>query len=546
MARHRARKQRISWLTAVLLIGAVVALGATAAALVRNPAPPADPVASIEETPPAASCATLRVVTASSFEPVLTDLQPALASGEGCVHLEVATADGRTAEEVAVNTAAHVWIPDDNAWAGVTRTIQLDPDAPGAGTVVATSPIYLVTDSVTAARLGEAGGGWLDLAELLTTVPQVRLVVRDPAGSGDGLLGVGGVGEAVWIAEGMDASAEVLMTAFPAIRTVADHALPTEEGEVGLVAEYALATTLANADDKTLLAGTDHSVRMRYTWLPTANAADDPDVAAAMDRLLGVLTGDESADARAAAGLRGPAAEPLPAAAVEFPALEAAPFDVLGTHHVDHVFSTWYADDRRSDVLLVIDISGSMAAQAPGSTAAVIDVVRDGMLTLVELLPDDSQVALWQFGAQLDPPRDYVELLPRAALGSAHRQAFEEAAESMVAIRTGTGLYDTTLAAYLEGQDSYRVGTPNHVIVFTDGRNEDRPGSITVEELAAELEAANDPARPVQLTVITFGEDTDAELLAVGLEPVQSYIAQIATAQEVRAVFIHLAAGGRH
>ena len=36
----------------------------------------------------------------------------------------------------------------------------------------------------------------LILAGLLTTDTRTRLVVRDPAGSGDGLVGVGAVGEA--------------------------------------------------------------------------------------------------------------------------------------------------------------------------------------------------------------------------------------------------------------------------------------------------------------------------------------------------------------
>jgi hypothetical protein len=82
--------------------------------------------------------------------------------------------------------------------------------------------------------------------------------------------------------------------------------------------------------------------------------------------------------------------------------------------------------------------------------------------------------------------------------------------------------------------------------VFTDGRNEDRPGSITIEQLAADLVDATDPARPVQLTIITFGDDTDAELLESALDETGAYIAHITNAEQVHAVFIHQAAGGRH
>lgn len=552
MARHRAPRRR-SWLAGAVLGAAGLAVSATTVAVLRDTDLPADPPPDDVEAMVVNWCTTLRVVTASSFEPVLADLAALLNSGEHCVRLEVATADGRGAEELVAEVDAHVWIPDDTAWTGVTRTVDLDPDAPGAGAVVATSPIFIVTDGATADRLNQAGAGWRGLADLLTTGSDARLVVREPAGWGDGLVAVGAVGEAVWLEEGMDASAEALMTAFPSIRTVSAHALPVEDGEIGLVPEYALTAVLTGEDETaaavreaTLLAGNDYSAVLRYSWLPTPNASADPDVVIAMDRLLAVLTGDESADARAAAGLRGPDAAPLDGAPVELPALSAAPFDVLGTHHVEHIFATWYTDDRKSDMLLVIDISGSMAAPAEGSDTPLIDLVREGMLSLAELLPDESELALWQFGSQLDPPRDYVELLPRAELRPSHREALDDAADSMVAITTGTGLYDTALAAYLDARDNYREGVPSHVIVFTDGRNEDRPGSITEQQLTDELAAARDPARPVQLTIITLGDDTDVELLESALEPAESYIAQIATAQDVRAVFIHLAAGGRH
>lgn len=554
MARHRARKKRLIWVVAAALAVAGIAIAATAVALLRDPEPPpqtesAEPAEPVEVN----VCTTLQIVTATSFAPVLTQLAPLLAEGSDCVRLNVEAADGQAAEVLVSESGADVWIPDDGAWAGVARTAELDPEAAGAGTVVATSPIHMVTDQTTAARLNQAGGGWLDLANLLTTDTGMRLVVRDPAGSGDGLIAVGAVGEAVWIDAGMDASAEALMTAFPSTLTVKEHALPEKEGDVGLVAEYALPAMLASEGaaaatirSATLLAGSDHSALLRYTWLPTATGTADHDTIAAMDRLLDVLTGEDSAAALAVAGLRDPDGQPLDQGAAEFPALDAPPFDVLGAHQVDHVFATWYAEERTSDVLLVIDVSGSMALPPAGSDTPLIDLVREGMLSLAEVLPDDSSLALWQFGAQLDPPRDYVELLPRSGLDAAHRAALQDAADAMVATETGTGLYDTTLAAYLDGRDSYRDGIPSHVVVFTDGRNEDRPGSITIEQLAGELVAESDPARPVQLTIITFGDDTDAELLESALDETDTYIAHITSAQDVHAVFIHQAAGGRH
>ena len=61
---------------------------------------------------------------------------------------------------------------------------------------------------------------------------RVRLVAHDPGGSGDGLLALGAVGEAVWLADGMDASADALAVAFPRTRIVAadTQALPGPAG----------------------------------------------------------------------------------------------------------------------------------------------------------------------------------------------------------------------------------------------------------------------------------------------------------------------------
>jgi hypothetical protein len=334
---------------------------------------------------------------------------------------------------------------------------------------------------------------------------------------------------------------------------VPDHALPGEDGEVGLVAEYALIPLLADDSDvasrrvreSTVLAATDYTALMRYTWLPTAQAIADPAAREPMERLLSALTGPEVDDALAAAGLRRPDIT-VPPGVSGLPGVEAPAFDVLGRHQVDHVFATWYAADRRADLLLVVDVSGSMAEPAEGSTRALIGLVRDGMLTLARLLPDDSELSVWAFGSLLDPPRDYQVLLPRAPLDAGQRQRLGDAAAALTARQTGTGLYDTILAAYLAARDGYRDGIANQVVVFTDGHNQDDPGSISAAQLSQQLSAAADPQRPVQLTVITFGSKPEAQVLEGALEPVEGYVDPLTRADEVRSVFIHVAAGGVH
>jgi hypothetical protein len=117
---------------------------------------------------------------------------------------------------------------------------------------------------------------------------------------------------------------------------------------------------------------------------------------------------------------------------------------------------------------------------------------------------------------------------------------------TLAAQDTGTGLYDTLLAAYVAARDGYRPGVPDHVVLFTDGHNQDDPGSITVEQLGQQLASAQDPARPVHLTVATFGEEPEAELIAAAVKPIGGYVDPLETADDVRAMFVHVAAGGEH
>jgi hypothetical protein len=551
MGRHRvSRHLHIGWLVpllAIVLVGGGTAVAKLSASRDASPPPPARPAACPDR---------LTVVAASSFVPVLTALAPSLADGPNCAVLDVAAADGRAAAAEVARRNADVWIPDDAAWGGTQGMAELAAaPAAGAGTVLATSPFYLVADADTARRVTAEGGGWLTLNTLLSRPgeqPPVTLALPDPAGSGDGMLAAGAVGEAVWIANGMDASAESLLKAMAVTRTVTgvEPALPRSPGEVGVLAEHALLPMLragGPAAGYRVLAPTDHTALLRYSWFPTAAAVTDPATAGPLGRLLDSLTSDTATPALAAAGLRrpgatGPPGDPVP----QLPPVTAPPYDVLLPHHVDHVFTTWYPADRRNDVLVAVDVSGSMNARAPGSDRRLIDVVKDGFADMGRVLPDDSQLGLWEFGVKLSPTSDHQVLLPSSALTPAHRDELGAAVSRLRARTAGTGLHDTILAAYLAARDQYREGVPDHVVVFTDGRNESDPGSLTLEQLTQRLVEAQDPARPVRLTVVAFGNQPDVPPLKQALLPVKGYVGQVTTAEGVTRAFMHTAAGGLH
>ena len=87
----------------------------------------------------------------------------------------------------------------------------------------------------------------------------------------------------------------------------------------------------------------------------------------------------------------------------------------------------------------------------------------------------------------------------------------------------------------------------NHVFVFTDGRNEDDPGSISIGQLGERIKAVQDPKRPVALSIVAFGDATkEVGALKKALEPVDADVEALTSATGVSAVFVHVAAGGPH
>ena len=76
----------------------------------------------------------------------------------------------------------------------------------------------------------------------------------------------------------------------------------------------------------------------------------------------------------------------------------------------------------------------------------------------------------------------------------------------------GTGLYDTTLAAFRVASAHYAYGRLNAVLIVTDGRNEDA-GSISLNALLATLKRDFDGVRPVRIITVAYGADADTATL---------------------------------
>jgi hypothetical protein len=548
-ARPVAPRRRRLELLAVL---AVVAL-ATAAIVAWRTGDSARGNANSSLTGPAGSARPtdcpnrIQAVTATSFAPVLRQVAQGLASGRACDDVQIVVADGQRAAGVVAATAADVWIPDDASWRNLPNRARF---APGGGVPIATSPMYLVMDAGTAARLPAAARTWRGLATALAAQGSTRLVMRNPATSGDGMVPGGALTYAVIEASGPLISAYDLMRAWQAGTTAGDGgpALPAKPGDVGLVPEYSLLRS-GRVGDYTVVAPSDATALMRFTWNPTVSGTADPRRSAALSRLRAALTGKAGSAALQAFDLRAgnwPAAEPDAAVAAHLPQVTAPPMEVTVEHAMWHALTTWNPEQRTANVLVVVDVSGSMGdvvRGANGTGTPLIDLVRQGVGQVTTLLPATARVGLWQFGSQLAPPQDYQPLVATGPLTRSQRARLAAATAGLAARHTGTGLYDTVLAAYRYQQAHFQPQVPNEIVLFTDGVNEDDPASISLAQLQAALGAA-DHGRPVQIGIVAFGKRLPTDALAGALAPVGGQVDPLTDAGEVVAAFVHAVSGG--
>jgi Mg-chelatase subunit ChlD len=170
-----------------------------------------------------------------------------------------------------------------------------------------------------------------------------------------------------------------------------------------------------------------------------------------------------------------------------------------------------------SSILAVIDASGSMDFSAGDRTR--MELLAEAARLGLDFLPGHARVGLWTFSIDMGGPgRDWRVLEPTHRLdklqfGRTQRFALRARADELVELTGGgTGLYDTTLAAYRQALRDYRKSYSNAVVLMTDGANDD-PGSISEERLLAQLKRLRNPKRPVRIVAIGISDDADLPAL---------------------------------
>lgn len=544
--RHRSPAARNRTLIVVAVVVALVAAAGVITWLVRSrssaepaPAGPAAVTASPTGSPFGGAASSAPVSTPVSAgarcpdEPltvaVTPDLAPTLTAFAGPQDLTVAGCPVRieSADPAAVvdgSVGADVWIPDSSIWlpraTAAGRTV--GPDAPS----IATSPVVFALSDQARQQLAAAGAS-IDVAGILATrrtAAPIRVGLPDPQRSAAAVAATLSARAAVSGAADARPALTWAVRSSPADLPIEAEQLlarlATDPGTAVPVTEQSLVAH-NEADPATSASAVYPGPGGFAMDFPVVAVGGDPAAAAAARELATALTTDPARTALLAAGFRAPDQSPGPAisAADGVDPGYRETSDPPTAQAVDEAVRSVQVTNEGTRMLAVMDISGSMLAQVPGTNGADrIDLAKDAAARGLGLYRADSDIGLWEFSTRLTPTSDHRELIPISSLGP-DGQGGSGAARLAAALNGlqaipngGTGLYDTVLEATRTVRAGYDPDRVNVVLLLTDGMNDDST-SITMDQLLSTLAAEQDPAKPVPVISIAFGPDSDVAAL---------------------------------
>ncbi|MEU6407140.1 substrate-binding and VWA domain-containing protein [Microbispora sp. NPDC046933] len=174
---------------------------------------------------------------------------------------------------------------------------------------------------------------------------------------------------------------------------------------------------------------------------------------------------------------------------------------------LDRILKSWAELRKPANVLMVMDVSGSMGADVPGTGKTKLDLAKQAAINALPQFGPNDRVGLWMFSLKQDGDKDYRELVP---LGRDNQSRLKSRINGLIP-NGGTGLYDTALASYRHVLRHQNGDAINAVVFLTDGKNEDN-NSISLDNLLPDLrkEAGQETVR---MFTIAYGGDADLNVL---------------------------------
>lgn len=436
------------------------------------------------------------------------------------------------------DTDSDVWIPDSSMWPRLVQSQSGDAVITETGTSVARSPLVLAER----AEFADEGApdSWTDAVP--TTAPgeeagnTVRVV--DPARSSTGLgtlyLLHGALEEASADTDAFNANMTAALqslhqgasadeeSAFLAMSGGGADAPPTMVMSEQAVWRYNTAHDDAAARASYLEGGT------YYLDYPYIVRSEESEITRGAEAFREAVQGERARSRLLDEGFRGPEGEVDTSVLTDEVGFTADPPEELPTpseEAITELIRTWNQLKMDSRVLAIVDISGSMLAEVPGTGMTRMQVTSSAATQGLEMFTPTSELGLWEFSTNVNGDLHHQEIAPIRELqataedGTEHREVMSSALSSLQPLPQGdTALYDTYLAAYQEMSRTYQPDRTNVILMLTDG-DDDNPGGLEQEELMSQIDSLASPSRPIPIITIAFGPDVQ------NLEPLQEIAA---------------------
>lgn len=170
---------------------------------------------------------------------------------------------------------------------------------------------------------------------------------------------------------------------------------------------------------------------------------------------------------------------------------------------IQGIESLWRQTKKPVDLVVVMDISGSMAGEK-------ITSARASLLQFINKLDDRDRLRIDLFSTEIST------LTPLSPVGEKRQQVLDSV--SGIFEDGNTSLYDAVLNAY---DNLQAEGDPHHIraiVVLSDG--EDTISSASLEEVVQEIQASQgEGGNAIKIFTIAFGEGADADILKQIAEP---------------------------
>jgi ABC-type molybdate transport system substrate-binding protein len=538
-ARTRARPRIALWAVAGVVILALVA--GTAVYLVW---PSSSSAAGPDSLGRCTSGVSLDVVAAPALAQPLRDIADHWAASHpdfqgACPTVNVRSETAAAEEAVLAKpdvTMPDLWVPDSSMWLQRLRSDIDGTDAPARSMwtypAVATSTLVLAASAERAAALSVPARSW---AETLGQANGVAMT--DPATDTAGLLtllttqaaldspAAGPSRELVSTLVKVSGTAETNPAAgFLALR---DHAATAAAFPTSAQAVTAAAKSTPGFK-AVAVQPSGKALSFDYPVIQFTRPGGDPNRRNATAAFVNQLRTSFARARFASAGFRD----------------RAGASDALARPTSDQVadgLRVWTAARRGNRALMVIDLSGSMAEKAGGSTK--IRFAATAARSAVTFFPDTSSLGLWGFSVNRSGSRDWSELVPLGPLGSQTTGGLRRtrllSAAARLPQQTGgnTGLYNTTIAAYEKVRSGWDPAFVNSVVLLTDGANTDRAG-IRLSQLLARLRSETSTARPLPIITIAVGPDADVATLRKISAATHGQTYTVANPADIRSAFL--------